>query len=107
MPSGKRSYRHGVGAPAPQPKGQHDLDADASASPSNATATSHFVLAVMAGTGTLTHLAAGTFAHRHGPRRAAALSVGVVAGAQLGARLALHLSGSVIQLLSHSHSRHS
>lgn len=64
-----------------------------------ATATSHFVLAVMAGTGTLTHLVAGTFAHGHGLRRAAALSVGVVAGAQLGARISLHLSGRVIQLL--------
>lgn len=64
-----------------------------------ATATSHFVLAIMAGTGTLTHLAAGTFAHGHGLRRGAALSLGVVAGAQLGARISLHVSGRRIQLL--------
>ena len=64
-----------------------------------ATATSHFVLAVMAGTGTLTHLAAGTFQHGHGLRRGAALSVGVVAGAQLGARVSLRLSGRIIQWL--------
>lgn len=51
-----------------------------------ATATSHFVLAVTAGSGTAVHLATGAF--QHGLRRAAALSVGVVIGAQLGARWA-------------------
>ena len=64
-----------------------------------ATATSHFVLAIMAGTGSLTHVALGSFAHRHGLRRALALSVGVVAGAQLGARISLRLRGDVIQRL--------
>lgn len=64
-----------------------------------ATATSHFVLAIMAGTGTITHLLAGSFQHGHGLRRAAALSVGVVAGAQLGARVSLRLSGRTIQWL--------
>jgi len=64
-----------------------------------ATATSHFVLAIMAGTGSLTHIALGSFAHHHGLRRTLALSVGVVAGAQLGARISLRLRGSVIQLL--------
>jgi uncharacterized membrane protein YfcA len=64
-----------------------------------ATATSHFVLALMAGTGTLTQLAAGTFQHGHGLRRGAALALGVVAGAQLGARLSLRLSGRRIELL--------
>jgi uncharacterized protein len=64
-----------------------------------ATATSHFVLAVMSGVGALTHVAAGSFAHGHGIRRAAALSVGVVAGAQAGARLSLRLRGRVIELL--------
>ena len=64
-----------------------------------ATATSHFVLAVMSGVGALTHVAAGSFAHGHGIRRAAALSVGVVAGAQAGARLSLRLQGRVIELL--------
>ncbi|MGH3003305.1 MAG: sulfite exporter TauE/SafE family protein, partial [Gaiellaceae bacterium] len=33
-----------------------------------ATATSHFVLAIMAGAGTLTHIALGSFAHRAGVR---------------------------------------
>ena len=54
-----------------------------------ATATSHFVLAIIAGGGAATHVVTGSFAHGHGIRRAAALSVGVVAGAQLGARLSL------------------
>lgn len=64
-----------------------------------ATATSHFVLAIMAGTGTVTHIALGSFGHGHGVRRAAALSIGVVAGAQLGARASLRLRGAVIQWL--------
>jgi uncharacterized protein len=64
-----------------------------------ATATSHFVLAWMALVATLTHVAAGTFAHGLGLRRAAALSVGVVVGAQLGAVLSQRLSGTVIQRL--------
>lgn len=64
-----------------------------------ATATSHFVLAWMALVATLTHVAAGTFHHAVGLRRAAALSVGVVFGAQLGAVLSQRLSGPVIQRL--------
>lgn len=64
-----------------------------------ATATSHFVLAIMAGAGTATHIVLGSFSHGHGVRRAAALSVGVVAGAQLGARVSLRLRGAVIQWL--------
>jgi hypothetical protein len=64
-----------------------------------ATATSHFVLAVMAGAGTITHLGLGSFAHGHGLRRTAALSAGVVAGAQLGAHVSLRLRGAVIQWL--------
>lgn len=63
-----------------------------------ATATSHFVLAIMAGTGTITHLALGSF-HHHGFRRTVALSAGVVAGAQLGAHVSLRLHGRVIQWL--------
>ncbi|MGH7852400.1 MAG: sulfite exporter TauE/SafE family protein, partial [Candidatus Binatia bacterium] len=43
-----------------------------------ATATSHFVLAIMALTGTLVHIATGTFAH--GVRKTAILAVGVVLG---------------------------
>jgi uncharacterized protein len=64
-----------------------------------ATATSHFVLAIMAGAGTITHVAIGSFAHGHGWRRTAALSVGVVGGAQLGAHVSLRLRGAVIQWL--------
>lgn len=64
-----------------------------------ATATSHFVLAIMAGTGTVTHVVLGNFSHGHGVRRAAALSIGVVAGAQLGAHVSLRLRGAVIQWL--------
>jgi uncharacterized membrane protein YfcA len=64
-----------------------------------ATATSHFVLAIMAGTGTITHVVLGNFSHGHGVRRGAALSIGVVAGAQLGAHVSLRLRGAVIQWL--------
>lgn len=64
-----------------------------------ATATSHFVLAIMAVVATITHATAGTFQHAVGLRRAAALSVGVVFGAQLGAKLSQRLSGTVIQRL--------
>ena len=64
-----------------------------------ATATSHFVLAIMAGTGTVTHIVLGSFSHGHGVRRAAALSIGVVAGAQLGAHVSLRLRGAVIHWL--------
>jgi uncharacterized membrane protein YfcA len=64
-----------------------------------ATATSHFVLAVMSGTATLTHLFAGSFQHGNGLRRGTAISIGVVLGAQLGAHISLRLSGRTIQLL--------
>jgi uncharacterized membrane protein YfcA len=50
-----------------------------------AAATSLFVLTITAFAGSLTHIAAGLF--QHGVRRAFALSVGAVAGAQLAARL--------------------
>lgn len=59
-----------------------------------ATATSHFVLAVMALTGTLVHVASGVFAH--GVRRTAVLAVGVVLGAQVGARLSNRVGGKWI-----------
>ena len=64
-----------------------------------ATATSHFVLAIIAGTGAATHVVTGSFAHGHGIRRSIALSVGVVAGAQLGARLSLRASGRLVEAL--------
>ena len=64
-----------------------------------ATATSHFVLAWMSGVGTLTHIANGSFAHGHGVARAAFISVGVIAGAQLGAYLSQRLHGKLIERL--------
>jgi uncharacterized membrane protein YfcA len=64
-----------------------------------ATATSHFVLAIMALVATITHVLAGTFSGGEGLRRAAALSVGVIGGAQVGARLSQHLSGAHIKRL--------
>jgi uncharacterized protein len=62
-----------------------------------ATATSHFVLAQMAGVGSVTPAITGSFHHGHGLHRAAAISLGVVVGAQLGARISLRLSASMIQ----------
>ncbi|MHB8468429.1 MAG: sulfite exporter TauE/SafE family protein [Gaiellaceae bacterium] len=64
-----------------------------------ATATSHFVLAFMSGTGALTHLFEGSYRAGEGLRRTLALSLGVVGGAQLGARISLRLSGAAIQRL--------
>ena len=64
-----------------------------------ATATSHFVLAFMAVAATVTHVIAGTFHDAVGLRRALALSVGVVVGAQLGAWASQRLSGRLIQRL--------
>jgi uncharacterized membrane protein YfcA len=59
-----------------------------------ATATSHFVLAIMALTGTLVHIASGTF--EHGVRRTALLAAGVLLGAQFGARLSNRVGGKWI-----------
>lgn len=64
-----------------------------------ATATSHFVLANMAAVGTVTHLAAGSFAGGTGLHRSIALSVGVVGGAQVGAWLSQRTRSVVIQRL--------
>ena len=59
-----------------------------------ATATSHFALAVMAGAGTLTHLIAGDLAPA--VAQTLYLAVGVLLGAQLGARLSNRLHGAWI-----------
>jgi uncharacterized membrane protein YfcA len=59
-----------------------------------ATATSHFVLAVMALTGTIVHVVNGAF--EHGVRRTAILAVGVLIGAQIGARLSNRIGGKSI-----------
>ena len=56
-----------------------------------ATATSHFVLAIVALTGTATHAVDGTL--RPGLAFALPLAAGVLAGAPLGARLSGRLSG--------------
>jgi uncharacterized protein len=56
-----------------------------------ATATSHFILAIMALTGTGVHIATGAF--HHGIRRTIALSIGVLIGAQLGALLSNRVKG--------------
>ena len=59
-----------------------------------ATATSHFILAIMALTGTVVHILTGTFAH--GVHRTIGLAIGVVLGAQIGARLSEKIQGSWI-----------
>lgn len=56
-----------------------------------ATATSHFILAIMSLTGTVVHLLTGTFTH--GVHRSVALAIGVVLGAQIGARLSDKVRG--------------
>jgi len=56
-----------------------------------ATATSHFILAIMALTGTIVHILEGNFAH--GVHRTIALAIGVVLGAQIGARLSNKVHG--------------
>jgi hypothetical protein len=53
----------------------------------------------MTGAATVTHLVQGSYHVGHGLRRTFALSVGVIAGAQLGARVSLRLSGPLIQRL--------
>lgn len=59
-----------------------------------ATATSHFILAIMALTGTVVHIATGSF--NHGVHRTIALAIGVLLGAQIGARLSEKIRGSWI-----------
>jgi len=59
-----------------------------------ATATSHFILAIMALTGTVVHILTGTFTH--GIHRTIALAIGVMLGAQVGARLSERIKGGWI-----------
>jgi uncharacterized protein len=59
-----------------------------------ATATSHFILAIMAFSGTMVHVMSGTFAH--GVHRTIALVIGVMIGAQIGARLSDRFNSSWI-----------
>lgn len=60
-----------------------------------ATATSHFILAIMALIGVLTHLFVGSF-HGHGWHRTLYLALGVIPGAQVGALLSNRVSGGWI-----------
>jgi len=64
-----------------------------------ATATSHFILAIMAFTGTAVHVVDGSFAH--GMIRTLGLSIGVVLGAPFGAHLSSHIrSGWIVRGLA-------
>jgi len=56
-----------------------------------ATATSHFILAVMALTGTLVHIWTGSF--HEGARHTMSLSIGVLLGAPIGAYLSGRIQG--------------
>jgi uncharacterized protein len=56
-----------------------------------ATATSHFILAIMALTGTFVHVYSGIFSH--GIHRIIYLALGVMIGAQIGAHLSNHFQG--------------
>jgi len=65
-----------------------------------AVATSHFILAGMAGGGTLVHLINGTLSGQ-ALRQAVALGAGAVVGAQIGAWLSHRVSGpAVLRLLA-------
>jgi uncharacterized membrane protein YfcA len=57
----------------------------------SATATSHFILAIMSFTGTAVHIFEGVFSR--GVIRTIALSIGALAGAQIGARLSNRVHG--------------
>lgn len=56
-----------------------------------ATATSHFILAIMALAGTLTHVFTGVFVH--GVHRTIYLALGAMVGAQVGAHLSSRIKG--------------
>jgi uncharacterized membrane protein YfcA len=60
-----------------------------------ATATSHFILALIALAGTIVHLFTGSFT-KESIIETLFLSAGVIAGAQLGARLSRKIQGRVI-----------
>ncbi len=59
-----------------------------------ATATSHFTLAFMSLSGTVTHIVTGAFTR--GVRRTICLSIGVLIGAQIGAAMSGRLKGTWI-----------
>lgn len=57
-----------------------------------ATATSQFMLAIMALTGTIVHIASGSFSHG-GIRQTICLAIGAMIGAQAGAALSARIHG--------------
>lgn len=59
-----------------------------------ATATSHFILAIMAFTGTVVHIITGEYTI--GWRRTLLLSIGVLVGAQFGAKLSQKVHGMLL-----------
>jgi uncharacterized membrane protein YfcA len=61
-----------------------------------AAATSHFVLAFMAGEATIVHISTGTLGWDKAGLQAVLLAIGVIPGAQLGARLAHRVRGDFI-----------
>lgn len=61
-----------------------------------AAATSHFVLAFIAGEGTIVHFANGTLGWNQPFGQAALIAIGAVPGAQLGAYLARHVHTNAI-----------
>jgi uncharacterized membrane protein YfcA len=61
-----------------------------------ATATSHFILAIMAFTGTVVHLLSGDLGPGTGLIRALLLALGVIPGAQVGARLSPRVRSDLI-----------
>jgi uncharacterized membrane protein YfcA len=64
-----------------------------------ATATSHFMLVIIALTGTVVHIVTGSYSH--GFHRTIALAIGVLLGAQLGAILSKRMKGRwIIQTLA-------
>lgn len=64
-----------------------------------ATATSHFILAIMALTGTIVHIVKGNFSQ--GVHLTISLAIGVVLGAQVGAHLSEKVKGTwIIRSLS-------
>ncbi len=59
-----------------------------------ATATSHFILVIMALTGTMVHIVTGTFSY--GVHKTIYIAIGVVIGARLGAYLSKRIRGAWI-----------
>jgi uncharacterized membrane protein YfcA len=59
-----------------------------------ATATSHFILVIMAFTGTMVHILTGTFSY--GVHKTIYIAIGVVLGARCGAYLSKRLKGTWI-----------